>query len=77
MIIARIRTLALAVVASFAAMGGARSADMPLAPPPPDFSGWYLRDIGFTNQRVGSLFNVNYADFPDYAPPSPPLRSKG
>jgi opacity protein-like surface antigen len=64
MIIARIRTLALAVVASFAAMSGARSADMPLAPPPPDFSGWYLRgDIGFTNQMVGSLFNVNYADF--------------
>lgn len=51
---------------------------MPLVPPPPDFSGWYLRgDIGFTNQMVGSLFNVNYADFPDYAPPPPPLSSKG
>ena len=64
MIIARIRTLALAVVASFAAMNGARSADMPLAPPPPDPSGWYLRgDIGFTNQSVNSLFNTNYSGF--------------
>src|SRR5574339_337608 len=64
MIIARIRTLALAVVASFAAMDGARSADLPLMPPPPDFSGWYLRgDIGFTNQSVNSLFNSNYSGF--------------
>ena len=64
MIIARIRTLALAAVASFAAMNGARSADMPLAPPPPDFSGWYLRgDIGFTNQSVNSLFNTNYSGY--------------
>ena len=64
MIIGRIRTLALAAVASFAAMNGARSADMPLAPPPPDFSGWYLRgDIGFTNQSVNSLFNTNYSGF--------------
>lgn len=63
MIVARIRTLVVAVVASFAAMGGARSADMPLAPPP-DFSGWYLRgDIGFTNQSVNSLFNNNYSGF--------------
>jgi opacity protein-like surface antigen len=29
-----------------------------------DFSGWYLRgDIGFSNQNVRSLFNVNYANF--------------
>lgn len=64
MIFTRIRTLALAVVTSFVAVSGARSADMPLAPPPPDFSGWYLRgDIGFTNQRVGSLFNANYAGY--------------
>jgi opacity protein-like surface antigen len=63
MLIVRIRTLALAAVASFAAVNGARSADMPLAPPP-DFSGWYLRgDIGFSNQYVGSLFNLNYLDY--------------
>src|SRR4029078_4381061 len=63
MITVRIRTLVVAVVASFAAMSGARSADMPLAPPP-DFSGWYLRgDIGFTNQSVNSLFNNNYSGF--------------
>src|SRR5262245_37883855 len=47
----------------------ARAADMPqLMPPVPvpvcceDFArGWYLRgDIGMSNQRVGSLFNVLY-----------------
>jgi opacity protein-like surface antigen len=46
----------------------AHAADMPqLMPPPPmpyyeDFAkGWYLRgDIGMSNQRLGSLFNVLY-----------------
>src|SRR6185437_13690348 len=65
MIISRARVLALAAAASIAAVSGAHSADLPLAPPPvPDFSGWYLRgDIGFSNQNVRSLFNVNYANF--------------
>jgi hypothetical protein len=64
MVIARIRTLALAVVASFAAMNGARAADMSLAPPLPDFSGWYLRgDIRLTNESVNSLFNSKYSRF--------------
>ena len=37
---------------------------MPLATPPSDLSGWYLRgDIGFSNQSVGSIFNANYSDF--------------
>ena len=36
----------------------------PVLAPAVDFSGWYLRgDIGFSNQNVGSLFNVNYANF--------------
>jgi opacity protein-like surface antigen len=45
----------------------AQAADFPPAmpqyqpPPPADTSGWYLRgDIGISNQRVGSLFNVLY-----------------
>ena len=44
----------------------AQAADLPmLSPPPPvvEFSGWYLRgDIGMSNQRVSSLFNVLYND---------------
>jgi opacity protein-like surface antigen len=65
MIFPRVRILALAAAASIAAVGGAHSADLPLAPPAvPDFSGWYLRgDIGFSNQNVRSLFNVNYSGF--------------
>src|ERR1051325_9411842 len=64
MMFPRISVLAMAAFASLAAIGGARSADLPLAPPVPDFSGWYLRgDIGFTNQNVRSLFNANYAGF--------------
>jgi len=36
----------------------------PVLAPAVDFSGWYLRgDIGFSNQSVGSLFNVNYSGF--------------
>jgi len=64
MIIPRLRVLALAVTASVATVNAARSADLPLAPPPIETSGWYLRgDIGFTNQSVDSLFNANYAGF--------------
>lgn len=65
MIFPRVRILALAAAASIAAVSGAHSADLPLAPPAvPDFSGWYLRgDIGFSNQNVRSLFNVNYSGF--------------
>ena len=35
-------------------------------PPPPveEFSGWYLRgDIGFSNQSVRSISNINYANY--------------
>jgi len=64
MITSRLRILALSVTASIATVNGARSADLPLAPPPIETSGWYLRgDIGFTNQSVGSIFNANYAGF--------------
>jgi opacity protein-like surface antigen len=40
------------------------AADIPEVPPPVQFhGGWYLRgDIGFSNQKVGSLFNVLYDD---------------
>jgi opacity protein-like surface antigen len=54
------------VVASFAIINTAHSADMPapVLAPAVDYSGWYLRgDIGFSNQNVGSLFNVNYNGF--------------
>jgi opacity protein-like surface antigen len=66
MITRRLKLSALAVVASFAIINTAHSADMPapVLAPAVDFSGWYLRgDIGFSNQNVGSLFNVNYANF--------------
>jgi opacity protein-like surface antigen len=54
----------LAALAVLTAIPAARAADMPLPPPIPEVSGWYLRgDIGFSNQNVGSLFNVNYAGF--------------
>jgi opacity protein-like surface antigen len=66
MITRRLRLSAFAAVASFAVINGAHAADMPapVLAPAVDFSGWYLRgDIGFSNQRVGNLFNVNYANF--------------
>ena len=66
MVTRRLKLSALAVVASFAIINSAHSADMPapVLAPAMDFSGWYLRgDIGFSNQSVGSLFNVNYANF--------------
>src|SRR5690349_13086638 len=66
MFIRRLRFSALAAVASFGFITGARAADMPapVLAPAMDFSGWYLRgDIGFSNQSVGSLFNVNYSGF--------------
>lgn len=62
----RFKLSALAVVASFAVINGARAADMPVPvlAPVVDFSGWYLRgDIGFSNQVVGSLFNQNYSRY--------------
>jgi opacity protein-like surface antigen len=62
----RLKLSALAVVASFAIINTAHSADMPapVLAPAVDYSGWYLRgDIGFSNQNVGSLFNVNYNGF--------------
>jgi len=62
----RLRLSVLAAVASFGFITGARAADMPapVLAPAVDFSGWYLRgDIGFSNQSVGSLFNVNYSGF--------------
>ena len=66
MIALRKRTLALAMVALSAGIGGAHSADLSMRPlaPAVDFSGWYLRgDIGFSNQPIGSLFNENYSRF--------------
>jgi opacity protein-like surface antigen len=68
MISLRLQISALATVALLAA-SAARAADYspPMRPPQPiieEFSGWYLRgDIGFSNQNVGSLFNVNYAGY--------------
>jgi opacity protein-like surface antigen len=62
----RLKLSALAAVASFAIINSAHAADMPVPvlAPAVDYSGWYLRgDIGFSNQSVGSLFNVNYANF--------------
>ncbi len=62
----RLKLSALAAVASFAIINSAHAADMPapVLAPAVDFSGWYLRgDIGFSNQNVHSLFNVNYANF--------------
>jgi opacity protein-like surface antigen len=64
------RSIKLAALAAVATVmtTGAKAADlpplMPRAPAPVEEigSGWYLRgDIGMTNQRVGSLFNVLYA----------------
>lgn len=68
MTIPRIRIFALAALASLSAISVARSADLPLAPPIPEFSGWYLRgDIGFSNQNVDHLFNANYSGFTSVA----------
>src|SRR5262249_21794612 len=55
-----------AVIVSFFATSAAHSADLAVPPlaPVADFSGWCLRgDIGFSNQRVGSLSNENYTRF--------------
>ncbi|HET9714649.1 MAG TPA: hypothetical protein VFP60_00560 [Pseudolabrys sp.] len=63
MMTARVRRLLLALGALLAPIGGAHSANLALTPPVV-FSGWHLHgDIGFSNQRVGSLFNANYAHF--------------
>src|SRR5690348_14978598 len=61
-----LKSSVLAVIGSLAALGAAHSADLPAPPldPAVNFSGWYLRgDIGFSNQSVRSLFNVDYASF--------------
>lgn len=47
------------------ATSAAFAADLRMPPPPPpmiqEFGGWYLRgDIGMSNQKVSSLFNVLY-----------------
>jgi opacity protein-like surface antigen len=49
-------------VSAIVPAGVALAADIPEVPPPVEFHGnWYLRgDIGFSNQRVGSLFNALY-----------------
>ena len=55
----------LAVLAAFTS-APALAADLAIPPAPviPEIGGWYLRgDIGFSNQNVGSLFNVNYNGF--------------
>jgi opacity protein-like surface antigen len=67
MVMVSVKAIAFAGVGLIATTA-ANAADMPqLMPPPPmpyyeDFArGWYLRgDIGMSNQRVGSLFNVLY-----------------
>src|SRR5664279_1966006 len=53
----------LAPLAALTASPAARAADMPLPPPivQPEMGGWYLRgDIGFSNQKLGSLFSQQY-----------------
>jgi len=58
-----VRVLMIAGVAALSATA-AKAADLPLPPAPgvvEEAGGWYLRgDIGMSNQRVGSLFNVLY-----------------
>lgn len=56
----------LAALAALTATPAARAADLAIPAPVvlPEIGGWYLRgDIGFSNQNVGSLFNVNYSGF--------------
>jgi opacity protein-like surface antigen len=60
----RVRIIVLATTAAIVS-SSALAADLPpvayMAPPVEAFGGWYLRgDIGVTNQRVGSLYNVLY-----------------
>ena len=59
MVALRIKSLVVAVIASFAAVGAVHSADLTVPPlaPVQDFSGWYLRgDTGPGTQQVGSPF---------------------
>jgi len=61
MVAQRFRNSVVALIASLVTVSAAHSADLPLAPVPVEFGGWYLRGfIGFSNQQVGSLFNQNY-----------------
>jgi opacity protein-like surface antigen len=60
------RLTILALAATAIAGPAAHAADLSLPPLPApvveEYSGWYLRgDVGMSNQRVGSLFNVLYA----------------
>jgi len=57
---------ALPTLAAFAALAvsPARAADLALPAPIVETGGWYLRgDIGFTNQNVDSLYNINYGGY--------------
>ncbi|MCZ7659507.1 MAG: outer membrane beta-barrel protein [Xanthobacteraceae bacterium] len=64
-----LKSLMLAGAAGIVTVSTASAADLPpiLYKAPPmqveEFGGWYLRgDIGFSNQRVGGLFNAIYND---------------
>jgi opacity protein-like surface antigen len=58
--------LASAGVAALIMTTTAFAADLPLVPPMPEASGWYLRgDIGMTNQQVKNLDNVLFAATPN------------
>lgn len=62
---ASVKISAVAGSALLLSLSAAGAADLPLAPPPipvpVEYSGWYLRgDIGFSNQQVKSIDNVNY-----------------
>jgi opacity protein-like surface antigen len=60
-----IKRLAIAAVLTLAGTTTyAADFSVPIMPQPVEVSGWYLRgDIGFSNQKVGSLFNSNYSNF--------------
>lgn len=64
----RAKAMLFAGAATLLSLPAAQAADLPAMPPMrapiiQDFSGWYLRgDIGMSNQRVGSLYNILYND---------------
>jgi opacity protein-like surface antigen len=52
------------VAAGAMAVPAAKAADMPQPIPQVTMKGWYLRgDIGYSNQRVDSLYNALYEDY--------------
>jgi opacity protein-like surface antigen len=67
MLVSRLGLSPLAALITLTAVTAARAADLPVIiqrPVVQEYSGWYLRgDIGFSNQSVDSLFNVNYDNF--------------